>query len=94
MYGGYGEDGGYTHREDMFYLDLDKLDHWVRIELHEGSTIPRSGRNLSCVVLEDKCYVFGGYDGKVPQRTLHCYEPERINLIDWFRFRVNTISFI
>jgi N-acetylneuraminic acid mutarotase len=76
LYGGFGDEGGYTHLEDMYYLDLEKLDCWVPVELHEGSTMPKSGRCLSCVTISDKCYVFGGYDGKVPQRILHCYEPD------------------
>jgi len=76
LFGGFGDDGGFSYRDDMFYLDLDKLDHWVTVELHEGSNTPKSGRCLSCVILGDKCYAFGGYDGKVPQRTFHCFEPE------------------
>jgi len=76
LFGGFGEDGGYSYRDDMFYLDLEKMDHWVPVKLHEGSTTPKSARCLSCVTLNDKCYVFGGYDGKVPQRTFHCFEPE------------------
>jgi len=76
LFGGFGDAGGYTYRDDMFYLDLEKMDHWVPVELHEGSTTPKSGRCLSGVTLNDKHYVFGGYDGKVPQRTLHCFEPE------------------
>jgi len=74
MFGGFGDDGGYTYREDMFYLDLEKEDKWVPLELHEGSNVPKSARCLSCVLLGDKCYVYGGYDGKVPQRSLYCFE--------------------
>jgi len=81
LFGGFGDDGGYSYREDMFYLDLEKMDHWVPIKLQEGSITPKSARCLACVILSDKCYVYGGYDGKVPLRTLHCFEPE-LNL--WY----------
>jgi len=76
LYGGYGDDGGYTYLEDMYYLELENPQKkWIPLLLQEGSENPKTGRQLSCILVDEKCFVFGGYNGKVPQGTLHCFEP-------------------
>jgi len=73
LYGGFGGEGGYTNRTDMFYLDLENPTKWHLVDVQEGSTLPGTGRPLSGVVMDDKFYIFGGYDGKKPQGKLICF---------------------
>jgi len=75
IYGGYGEDGGYTHWQDMFSISLDNPVRWHLHELSPSSTLPCTGRQLSAVVMDSKAYIFGGYDGKLPQGSLYCFNP-------------------
>jgi len=76
LYGGFGEDGGYVYCTDMFSLNLENPVKWELVQVQEGSTLPCTGRPLSGVTLEDKLYIFGGYDGKVPQGKLIRFYPQ------------------
>jgi len=76
LYGGFGEDGGYLYFTDMFSLNLENPVKWDLVEKQEGSTLPCTGRPLSGVVMDNKFYIFGGYDGKVPQGKLICFNPQ------------------
>jgi N-acetylneuraminic acid mutarotase len=74
IFGGFYGDGGFERRVDMFTFDVT-TSKWSSVE-PQGS-LPFTARALNGVVASNgNFYVYGGYDGKKPVRSLIEYRPK------------------